>query len=488
MPAPFSWTSRLCGLTKGNYFWSKGAGGFPPFVDFSATVVSDTEVDLSWQIKNTPAIAANIGVYYSVNTGATWVQLTGSLATNATSFNATGLTASTAYIFTVQFLDANGNLLGNAEATTPVGYSSTVTVSSTGNPTTDGTTLKNAILGATSGTLISVGAGTFNFGTTKVSVPDGVSVVGSGSASTIIETSAGTNINSTLRCPSNAILSDFGLVITALSASPLAIGCGAGDADSIDSFVYRIAVTGKNDAVYFSNENDDVVVTFVDCSFSSNFDTVRVVTAGQIINFWNCTFTITYLSASGSINRAVPTAAGELNFYDCSISVTNDVNPGTTYGLYSVGASAVNNAYNTSITVSNTAGGPNTYALITQTGGSIEVVNCTFNAALVSGSNITISGAPTTQYTQYVLPQPLVDGATVDLSWTLASQVPSAYKKLGVFTSTDGITYTAATQSLALSATSETITGLTASQGYTFAVEYLDANGLMIPNVAATTT
>lgn len=86
--------------------------------NLNTTVTSNTQINLNWT-----ASTDNVGVTgYQIFRGGTQVG-----TSTATTFNDTGLTASTAYSYTVKAVDAAGNLSGN---------SNTATATTSANPTT----------------------------------------------------------------------------------------------------------------------------------------------------------------------------------------------------------------------------------------------------------------------------------------------------------------------------------------------------------------
>lgn len=88
--------------------------------NFAATVVSSSEIDLSWSASTEPNVA--ISLYTIIISPG---NITAQISAPATTFKDTGLTASTTYTYTLSATDVNGNTSGTTQtsATTQAGVS-----------------------------------------------------------------------------------------------------------------------------------------------------------------------------------------------------------------------------------------------------------------------------------------------------------------------------------------------------------------------------
>ena len=177
----------------------------------TATAVSSTQINLSWS-----ASTDNVAVTgYKIYRGGALVT---SLPSPVTSYSDTGLSASTAYSYTISAYDAAGNESGQSNSTQaatqaltseiipaerrinwspgipggiPENYTRVDCPAATGNGTTDDLAAINACLsGTTAGNYVYLPAGTYRT-TGTINIPSGVVLRGAGPSLTIINVDAG---------------------------------------------------------------------------------------------------------------------------------------------------------------------------------------------------------------------------------------------------------------------------------------------------------
>lgn len=80
----------------------------------------------------------------------------------------------------------------------------------------------------------------------------------------------------------------------------------------------------------------------------------------------------------------------------------------------------------------------------------------------------------------------VISATEIDLSWSLASSPPAMANNITVFYSTDGVSFTALTQTVSVTGTSYSATGLTPATKYYFYVQYNTGSGSSYAVVSGT--
>ena len=251
-------------------------------------------------------------------------------------------------------------------------------------------TITAAVAAASSGDVVRVGPGTFAFGTTKLQMPAGVSMIGSGIDVSIITQTSVSAVHALIAPASNTTIEGFTIGSDlGTNASPGApIGCMGSDTAASNVTIRNCKFIGNTDGFYFSNAGTYGNWKVYDSIVSTTWDTIFVNAAGTpgIFEFYNCTFLSDGSVVTGGTNASgVNSAAGTTRIYGGRITITSQPSP---VGIRSTGSGATAEGHGVRLEVSG-SGSP---LDLKQASSSVTTTEDCFRsdgAALVTSGTIT---------------------------------------------------------------------------------------------------
>lgn len=165
-----------------------------------------------------------------------------------------------------------------------------------------GTALIAAIAAASASDTIMLGPGTFDVGTSKMTIPDDVSLIGCGQRITIIESACVRTTHGMAMTPgNNCYLTGFTLDAAPGDATVIPFGAfrdgTVTDVSGTGVVVESVRIVGTPDCVMGLTLTDatdglDIEYTFIDCDFLSAYDCVATATVDGaptvVMEFYNC--------------------------------------------------------------------------------------------------------------------------------------------------------------------------------------------------------
>lgn len=241
-----------------------------------------------------------------------------------------------------------------------------------------------AATGITAGDVIVVGPGTF-VESGKIQMPSGVSLRGSGMGVTVIQCAIGGTI---LAPGSNSIIADLTVQATVLASFQFPIGADATENAFTNVVVARCKFIGGTDCVYVNQTSAGTdSITFYDCTFLSQWDTVYCGESGGAMKFYNCDFISTGGNANAlNTSRSINISAGTFKMFGGTITTSGGSS--TNHAIEALGAnSPVVELHNVVISATGTAA----LDLSQSSTGAIKIDNVSRadGAALVTSGTIT---------------------------------------------------------------------------------------------------
>lgn len=192
-----------------------------------------------------------------------------------------------------------------AELTTPQvsqairGTPSIAYVTHDGNDTTSGTTLRSTIQGASSGTLVVVGPGTFALANTGIAIPAGVSVSGAGMYATKITSTAQLGfVGAIIKPGTGSSISDLWIAAVHFNGIQAPYGADKDTSQVVPTYatVERVYMTSDVDGIYFtvaSASPPACTITIRESIIETKFDAAKVRNASGAwadfrIDFYDC--------------------------------------------------------------------------------------------------------------------------------------------------------------------------------------------------------
>jgi hypothetical protein len=250
-------------------------------------------------------------------------------------------------------------------------------------------TISAAIAAAAAGDVIRLGPGTFTENS-GISIPNNVSLFGSGIGITIIQSSLSGGSQHAIVVPgNNSIIADLTIKCTSGSGTlQYPIGAGGADQTFTNAKVYRVSATGINpipDVVYI-NQAGTFSLTLYDCVFASGSDCINIVTGAATIEAYNCSFTSdgTFAGTSARCIAVSTGSTGTIRIFGGKI--TSSGGSSTNYGAYITATGGTLELFNVLTNVSGT-GAVDLYRL----NGTLGVAGVTREdgAALLTSGTIT---------------------------------------------------------------------------------------------------
>lgn len=445
----------------------------------AASAASSSQINLSWAASSTAGVTYT--VFFGTNPGSVGTVLASGLT--GTSYQGTGLNASSTYYFTVEAVSINGNspLSNTASATTPAA------------PVTPAPGAPQAVAISSSAInlswLVNAGGQSFNVysGSSATTVNNLVASGVNGTGYTVTGLSANTTYYFTIvgvTSTSTSAPSGVGSATTLAPPPPVApsaLTAAAVSSSQINLAWLPSATAGVTYSVY-TGSTPTTATTLVTSGLTGTgyaatglsastayYYAVVAINGGTPSTASNVASATTQAPAPPAAPSALTATA--VSTTQINLSWTASASSGVTYTVYSGGAVVTSGLSGTSYAVT----------------GLTPTTSYTYTVVAVSSTGTSTASNPASATTQ--TPQPPAAPSSLTASAVSTTQINLSWAA----SATSGVTYTlysgASTVASGLIATSFAVTGLTPSTAYSYTVVAVSTNGTSTPsNVASATT
>lgn len=235
-------------------------------------------------------------------------------------------------------------------------------------------TIAAAAAAAASGDVIRLGPGSYTPASSPLTMPAGVSLIGSGLDVTTI------NVNKLIGGLGNTNFSNFTLIGSN--------GIGGTASGSVLT-VTNVRSDGTNDCVTPLGGSGSGTIRFFNCLLTGSYDAINIAgsNSGWLVEGYNSNIILTGPGTTG-ITRGIACNIGKVRWFDGSITVTGNANTVETVGIESSGGAV--EIYNCVLTVNAGTGNTGVVYDLNNSSGTIGYANVTRpdGAALVTNGSV----------------------------------------------------------------------------------------------------